>query len=166
MRITFPTLSVSAVVAAAILFAPGCGIPIRICTGCNYKSKVNFSDMPVGTITSAQMEVRVTHSGACPQSPGKPPNCTEVKVYDVKCKVGTQANIVVPFFLDAAPGVTNHSSKIIVVKDGVSSTHTGTVDLGSNVPGGAAPPGGMPALPSPCPVAKPNPYNPFPAVVP
>jgi len=125
-----------------------------------YKSQVQFTGLPTGTITSAQMEVKVTHSGACPQS-GKPTNCTEVMTYNVLCKLGTASSITVPFFIDASPTIRTHQAKIIVVKAGNTTTHTGTVNMSSNVTGGAAPPSSMP---TPCPPPTLNPYDPFPAV--
>lgn len=150
--------------AAALLFAslPGCGGAIRVCSGCKYKSSVAFSGLPTGTITSAQVTVKVKHSGACPQS-DKPANCTEVMVYDVKCKLGTASSINVPFFIDAASTNRTHTATLVVVKSGVTTTHAGSIDFSSNVDGG--PPGPPPSsIPTPCPPPAMNPYNPFPAI--
>jgi hypothetical protein len=133
----------------------GCGGGSRVCSGCTYKSKVSFSGLPTGTITTATMEVTVKHSGTCPQS-GFPNNCTEVLTYDVKCKLGTARSVDIPFFIDAAPTIMTHTAKITVKKGIVTTTHAGTVDFNSNVTGGGAPPSSMP---TPCPTPYLDPYS-------
>lgn len=142
-------------VAALALTFSGCGGAVRVCDGCTYKSIVNFTDLPLGTVTSAKMEVKVTHSGVCPQA-GHPNNCTEVLTYNVKCKIGTTQNLSIPFFIDAAPTIASHVAKIIITVGGTTTTHVGNVDLTSNVTGGGAPPSSMP---TPCPPPHLNPYS-------
>jgi len=137
------------------------GGAVRVCAGCKYKSQVSYTGLPTGTITSAQMEVKVTHSGACPQS-DKPANCTEVMTYNVLCKLGTASSITVHFFIDASSTNTSHQAKITVVKSGNTTTHTGTVNQSSNVTGGAAPP--TTTMPTPCSPPTLDPYTTFPAV--
>jgi hypothetical protein len=162
MRKTPLLLGALAVLAASII--PGCVSPTRICgSACTYKSQVSFSGVPTAPLTSAIMEVKVTHSGACPQSNG-PTNCTEVMTYDVACKLtsGSGGSITVPFFIDAARTNTSHEAKVTVVKAGVTTVHTGTVNMSSNVPGNAPPPSA--SMPTPCPPPTLNPYNPFPAI--
>lgn len=151
---------------AATIFSlalAACGGSVRVCTGCKYKSQVSFTSLPTGSnITAAQMEVKVTHSGACPQS-DKPANCTEVMTYNVKCMLGTATAITVPFFIDAAPTNRSHQARIFVTKGGTTTTHTGTVNLTSNVDGGSGPPPTA-LMPVPCPPPGLNPYDPFPNV--
>lgn len=130
------------------------GGAVRVCSGCTYKSKVDFSGLPTSGITSATMEVKVTHSGACPQS-GYPNNCTEVLQYNVLCKLGASSSLSIPFFIDAATSNTSHSAKIVVVT-GSTTSHTGSVDQSSNVTGGAAPPS---SIPTPCPTPYLDPYS-------
>lgn len=132
----------------------------RVCTGCKYKSTVTFSGLPTGTLTSAQMEVTVKHSGTCPQS--GPTDCTEKLVYNVVCQLGTSSSKTFPFFIDAASTVTSHTAKITVVKAGTTTTHTGTVDLSSNVTGGAAPPS---SIPTPCAPPTIDPYTNLPTLI-
>lgn len=151
-RMSWATTGALALVAAML---SSCTVPLRICTGCTYKSKVNFDGLPTGTITSAKMEVKVTHSGACPQS-GFPANCTEVLTYDVKCKLGTSQSLSIPFFIDAAPTIMTHVAKIIVTVGTSPTTINGVVDLTSNVTGGQAPPT---SLPTPCPPPHLDPYS-------
>lgn len=158
MRKTPLTLLWASVLLAATL--PGCVAPTRTCTGCKYKSQVQFTELPTGSITSAQMEVKVTHSGACPQS-DKPANCTEVMTYNVLCKLGTASSITVPFFIDAADTNGTRQAELTVVKAGKATTHTGVVNMTSNVNGGASPPS---SIPTPCSPPALDPYNPFPAV--
>lgn len=139
----------------AALGLSSCGGAVRVCTGCKYKSQVNFSGLPTGTISSAQMRITVKHAGACPQS-AFPDNCTEELIYNVKCKLGSSSNVTIPFFIDAATTVTSHTAKITAVKAGVTSEHTGTVNMSSNVTGGGPPPSSMP---TPCPPPSLNPYS-------
>jgi hypothetical protein len=133
---------------------------LRSCPTCKYKSSVTFSGLPTGTLTSAQMEVTVKHSGTCPQS--GPTNCTEKLVYNVVCQLGTSSTKTFPFFIDAASTVTSHTAKITVVKAGTTTTHTGTVDLNSNVTGGAAPPS---SIPTPCAPPTIDPYTNLPTLI-
>jgi hypothetical protein len=156
-----PPLLLGAFALLAASLVPGCGTPVRACTGCKYKSQVSFTNLPTGTITSAQMEVKVKHSGACPQS-DKPANCTEVMTYDVLCKLGTASAITVPFFIDASPTIRTHTAKITVVKSGNTTVHTGTVNMTSNVDGGGPPP--TTTMPTPCSPPALNPYDPFPNI--
>jgi hypothetical protein len=137
-----------------------CGGAARLCAGCKYKSTVTFSGLPTGTLTSATMVTTVKHSGACPQTAGTT-NCTETYTYDIKCKLGTSSSLTTPFFIDAASTVTTHTAKITVVKSGVTTVHVGTVDLNSNVNGGAAPPSTMP---TPCPPPTLDPYSNLPTL--
>lgn len=162
MKLARKKRTIAGIAISAALLVGGCGGMTRNCTGCMYKSSVAFSSMPTGTITSAVMEVTVTHSGTCPQS-GGPNNCTEIYTYDVKCKVGTSKDINVGFYLDAAASNTSHQAKITVVKGGTTYVRNGTVNMSSNATGGAAPPN--PPMPQPCPPAVANPYvSPFPVV--
>lgn len=150
-----------AVLLAAGIAMTSCGTVPRACTGCKYKSTVTFSGLPTGTITSATMEITVKHPEACPQS-SFPNKCTEKLTYDVKCKLGTASTLTTPFFIDALSTVTTHTAKITVVKEGVTTVHTGTVDLNSNVNGGAAPPS---SIPTPCPPPALDPYTGLPTVL-
>jgi hypothetical protein len=151
-----------AVLLAAGIAMTSCGTVPRACTGCKYKSTVTFSGLPTGTITSATMEITVKHPEACPQ-PSFPNKCTEKLTYDVKCKLGTSSTLTTPFFIDALSTVTTHTAKITVVKAGVTTVHTGTVDLSSNVAGGAAPPTTI--IPTPCPPPALDPYTGLPTVL-
>lgn len=147
---------IGAVGALVAAFATsGCGGAIRTCTGCTYRPTVSFSGLPTGTITTATMEVKVKHSGACPQS-GFPSNCTEVLTYDVKCKLGTSSSVEIPFFIDASSTIRTQTAKITVKQGVVTTTHTGTVDFNSSVTGGGAPPSSMP---TPCPPPTLDPYS-------
>jgi len=134
--------------------------PSRACTGCKYKSQVSFSSLPTGTITSAQVEVKVTHDGPCPQE-DEDDDCTEVMTYDVLCKLGTASTITVPFFIDAPTNNRTHIAKLTVVKNGNTTVHTGSVNHSSDVTGGAAPPV---SIPTPCPPPSLDPYTTFPAI--
>ena len=136
------------------------GVPLRICTGCSYKSSVNFAGLPTGTLTSASMEITVLHAGTCPQS--GPTNCKEKLVYNVQCQLGTSSTATFPFFIDAATTITSHTAKITVVKSGVTTTHTGAVQLSSNVTGGGAPPS---SIPTPCAPPTINPYVSLPTLI-
>jgi hypothetical protein len=150
-----------AVILAAGFAMTDCGGILRSCPTCKYKSTVTFSGLPTGTITSATMEITVKHPEACPQ-PSFPNKCTEKLTYDVKCKLGTSSTLTTPFFIDALSTVRTHTAKITVVKEGVTTVHSGTVDLTSNVTGGSAPPS---SIPTPCPPPTLDPYTGLPTVL-
>ena len=147
-------IAIAAVLAALAL--PGCGGGVlRVCHTCQYKATVTFNDMPTGTINTANMRITVKHPASCPQ-PSFPNMCTEELIYNVKCKLGTARTIVVPFFIDALPSVTNHTAEITVVQPSGTTVHTGTINQTSNVNGGGPPPTSMP---TPCAPPTLNPYT-------
>ena len=80
----------------------------------------------------------------------------------MKCQLGTSSTATFPFFIDAASANTTHTAKITVVKSGVTTTHTGAVDLSSNVTGGGAPPS---SIPTPCAPPTIDPYVDLPTLI-